>query len=74
LFPLDVQLALVPFGAPEFLVEKGKKPDTLCVKVETAGDGADLASALQKTLGVPAEVTPIPVGSLPRAFFKQKRA
>lgn len=74
LFPLDVQLALDPLGAPEFVIEKGKKPDTLCVKVETDDDGSKPAAALQSVLGVKVEVTPIPLGSLPRAFFKQKRA
>jgi phenylacetate-CoA ligase len=74
IFPLDVQLALDDLGAPEFVVEKGKKPDTLCVKVETADDGSRHVAALEKALGVKAEVTPIPVGSLPRAFFKQKRS
>jgi phenylacetate-CoA ligase len=74
IFPLDVQLVLDDFGAPEFVIEKGRKPETLCVRIETAGDGKDLAAALQKGLGVAAEVEPIPVGSLPRAFFKQKRA
>lgn len=73
-FPLDVQLALDDLGAPEFVVEKYKKADTLCVKVETSDDGSKHVAALQNALGVKAEVTPIPVGSLPRAFFKQKRA
>ena len=74
IFPLDVQLALDPLGAPEFVIEKGKTPDTLSVKVETADDGSKAAAAIQQALGVKTEVTPLPVGSLPRAFFKQKRA
>jgi hypothetical protein len=41
--------------------------------VETTDDGSRHAAALQQALGVKAEVTPIPVGSLPRSFFKQKR-
>lgn len=74
IFPLDVQLALEPLGAPEFVIEKDKKPGTLCVKVETADDGSKHVAALQQLLGVKAEVTPIPVGSIPRSFFKQKRS
>jgi phenylacetate-CoA ligase len=74
IFPLDVQLAVNDHGAPELMVEKGKKPGVLCVKVETGGDGADLAAVIQRALSVPVEVTPVPVASLPRSTFKPKRA
>lgn len=77
--PLDVQLALDDHGAPEFLLAPGER-DTLDVQVETdapdTGNGADGArheAVLAEALGCPVRVTPVPVGSLPRATFKPRR-
>jgi phenylacetate-CoA ligase len=71
ILPIDVQLALEPLGAPEFLLQAGAC-DELTVRVES--DAApELQKGLEESLGVPVRLDPVAEGSLPRAAFKPRR-
>jgi phenylacetate-CoA ligase len=70
--PLDVQLALEPHGAPEFVLSPGRA-DVLRLKVEIDGDGSDLSELVSKELDVPVAIEPVTPGSLPRSSFKVRR-
>jgi phenylacetate-CoA ligase len=72
ILPLDVQLALRDFGAPEFVLAAGLG-DVLRLRVETTGTGRDEAAAVIAALDAPTEVDPAPVGTLPRSTFKPRR-
>ncbi|NMF88614.1 phenylacetate--CoA ligase family protein [Aromatoleum petrolei] len=74
LFPLDVQLALDPHGAPEFVMIKSDKQDgVMRLRIECEGSPNSLVQILEKELGVKVEIEPVAVGSLPRSAFKPKR-
>jgi phenylacetate-CoA ligase len=73
ILPLDVQLALDNFGAPEFVLSAGEH-DVLQVRVESEAAGAEqVRGALAEQLGVPVSVEEVATGSLPRATFKPRR-
>ena len=72
ILPLDVQLALEPYGAPEFLVAGGES-DVLRVKVESDGREQEVEATLRNQLGCPVEVERVPVGTFPRSTFKPRR-
>jgi len=71
ILPVQVQLELESFGAPEFGITPGVA-DRLKVKAEHP-DADAIARHLSERLGVPAEVDSIPVGSLPRSLYKPRR-
>lgn len=76
LLPVDLQLALHDVGAPEFTVLlRGDGPaDRVRIKLETApGRVGYYRDVLHERLGVDAEITPVPVNSLPRSSFKPRR-
>ena len=73
ILPLDVQLALDDQGAPEFAVVAASGSNALAVRVETDGDGRDIADVLTARLGVDVTVEPVAPGSLPRSTFKPRR-
>lgn len=72
-FPLDVQLALDAYGAPEFQVVPGVEQDALHVRIEHDGSGDELGEILREQLDVTVDVETTAVGSLPRAAFKPRR-
>lgn len=72
LLPVDVQLALEDFGAPEFMMIAGAA-DALKLKVEGSGQAGERQHGLGAKLGVPVEIEEVPTGSLPRASFKPRR-
>ncbi len=73
ILPLDVQLALDEFGAPEFVLSSGEH-DRLQVRVESVMTGAEqVRGALTERLEVAVSVEEVPTGSLPRATFKPRR-
>lgn len=72
LLPIDVQLALETFGAPEYTMAAGVA-DALMLNIEGEGSAARLTDGLSAALGVPVVITEVPVGSIPRSTFKQRR-
>jgi phenylacetate-CoA ligase len=72
LLPIDVQLALDNFGAPEFQMKVGSQ-SALSLRVETDDSAASLGGELSQILGVPVEVEAVASGTLPRATFKSRR-
>jgi phenylacetate-CoA ligase len=72
LLPIDVQLALDDFGAPEFRMRAGGQK-ALSLRVETDDPAAKLAGELAQVLGVPVQIDAVAPGTLPRATFKARR-
>jgi phenylacetate-CoA ligase len=73
LLPIDVQVALDDFGAPEFQMKSGQG-DALSLRIETDRSPASLGGDLADVLGVPVSVEAVAPGTLPRATFKARRA
>jgi phenylacetate-CoA ligase len=73
LLPIDVQVALDEFDAPEFQMKSGPG-DALSLRVETEQSATTLAGDLGAVLGVPVTIETVSAGTLPRATFKARRA
>ena len=71
LLPVQVQLELEAYGAPEFGIAPGAA-DVLRLKVEHP-DADSIARHLSERLGVPATVISAPQGSMPRSTYKPRR-
>lgn len=72
ILPLDIQLGLVEWGAPEFVLEAGEH-GAVRVRIEAGGAGEEMGRALSGHLDVDVEVEEVEVGSLPRSTFKPRR-
>ncbi|HEY6378340.1 MAG TPA: hypothetical protein VI316_04080 [Candidatus Dormibacteraeota bacterium] len=73
LLPVDVQLALEEFGAPEFRFLPQSTGGALDLEVESDGRGSAVKDVLQLSLGVPVEIKEVETGTLPRSTFKPRR-
>lgn len=74
ILPLDVQLALLAHGAPEFRIRRTEQEQpALRLEVEWDGPATPLAGSIGERLGVPVAVEPVAAGSLPRSAFKPRR-
>ncbi|MEZ5169977.1 MAG: hypothetical protein R3A49_04435 [Acidimicrobiia bacterium] len=73
IMPLDVQLALDAHGAPEFQFDAGDTSGALRIRVEGAGNGAEVEGLLADALAVSVDAEVVEPGSLPRSAFKPRR-
>lgn len=75
ILPVDVQLALDPYGAPEFRLmgAGGPQSDRLELRLECADDPDRFAEILRAELAVDVVVHAVEPGTFPRSSFKPRR-
>jgi phenylacetate-CoA ligase len=75
ILPVDIQVALDPYGSPEFQVVLGQTDSALHLRLEAANAtrAGELGELLTAELGVPVVIDRVEEGSLPRSVFKPRR-